>query len=74
MLVNGSRITMSKPDHPTIVFQTMDGREISIDLNRETFHSVCRLLQTAVEATDWDVEFQIAEAADAPDERPEKLN
>ena len=70
LLVNGSRFKMDDPKRPVLSFQTADGKQVTINLNVETLHSFCRLVQQAARVAEWDLSLEFA--GDAPTPAPEE--
>jgi hypothetical protein len=72
LLVSGSRLELADPRQPVISFQTVHGKRVTINLNVETLHSFCRLVQQAGRAADWGLALEfagdesVAEPGDAP--------
>ena len=51
-------------------FDVRDGQGITLTFDAVLLHSVCRLLQAAVQKSDWDVELKLPGVEAPPEERP----
>ncbi|MDA0704577.1 MAG: hypothetical protein O3A96_15280 [Proteobacteria bacterium] len=75
LLVTGSKLRMTEPKRPQIVFETDGGKAITVNLGMDTLHSFCRLVQKSVATAEWNMVLELegkgsGEApADAPPSR-----
>ncbi len=69
MLVTGCQIKSLSEARANLVFQTAERRAVTIGLNFDMLHGVCRLLQQAVASADWDLALEMAEDG-APQQAP----
>ena len=67
MLVTGCQIKSLADARANLVFQTADRRAVTIGLNFDMLHGICRLLQQAVASADWGLALELAE-----DETPQQ--
>jgi hypothetical protein len=76
LLVNASRFKLTDPARPVLSFQTVEGKQLTINLNVETLHSFCRLLQQAARAADWGLTLDFVGDAGAatPGEEPPQVH
>lgn len=76
LLVNASRFKLADPNRPVLSFQTVEGKQVTINLNVETLHSFCRLVQQAARAAAWELALEFAgdESVAEPGEAPTQVH
>ncbi|MBM3541706.1 MAG: hypothetical protein FJX51_06640 [Alphaproteobacteria bacterium] len=69
MLVTGCQIKSLADARANLVFETAERRAVTIGLNFDMLHGICRLLQQAVASADWGLALELAEDG-APEQAP----
>ncbi|MFN0042911.1 MAG: hypothetical protein ACKVSF_06830 [Alphaproteobacteria bacterium] len=66
MLVVGCQIKMTGPERASVSFQTAERKAVSIAVNFDMIHGICRLIQQAVASADWGLSLEFLAQTEAP--------
>ena len=66
MLVVGCQIKMTGPERASVSFQTAERKAVSIAVNFDMIHGICRLIQQAVASADWGLALEFSAQTESP--------
>lgn len=66
LLLARIRTGRDKDGHPLVALHPVEGQGLTLTLDPVLLHSVCRLLQSAVEKSDWNIELKLPGLAPQP--------
>lgn len=69
MIVTGAKVKPWDGKVLTIGFQTLDGTNVSVALDKKLLHGFCHMVSTTVLAADWGLELTVGEPVVAPSDR-----
>jgi hypothetical protein len=76
ILLSRIQTRRDRDGQPVVALHPSHGQGVTLTFDSVLLHSMCRLLQTAVKKSDWDMELKLpgVESASAPDRAPRILN
>lgn len=63
LLATGVKITRGTGGAVQVVFLTVEGRAVNLNLNEEMLHALCHILQGAADRAEWDLRLSVGDAA-----------
>lgn len=66
LLVVGCQIKMTGPERASVSFQTAERKAVSITVNFDMIHGICRLIQQAVASADWELALEFSAQTESP--------
>lgn len=62
LLATGVRISHTEKGIVQVVFVTVEGRAVNLNLNEEMLHALCHILQGAADRAGWDLQLSVGDA------------
>jgi mitochondrial fission protein ELM1 len=62
LLATGVRISRAEKGLVQVVFVTVEGRAVNLNLNEEMLHALCHILQGAADRAGWDLQLSVGDA------------
>jgi hypothetical protein len=62
LLATGVKISRTEQGGVQVVFLTVEGRAVNLNLNEEMLHALCHILQGAADRAGWDLQLSVGDA------------
>jgi hypothetical protein len=62
LLATGVKISRNEQGAVQVVFLTVEGRAVNLNLNEEMLHALCHILQGAADRAGWDLQLSVGDA------------